>query len=77
MTQCGNSAWYRGHASFFAGERREPDILVAGVFGEAPQVRVKGFYGVMPVSGDGRDTHRLRGAARHAAIAQSWQECCG
>ena len=31
---------------FFAGERLEPDILVAGIFGEAPQVRVKGFCGL-------------------------------
>jgi len=30
----------------FAGERLELDILVAGIFGEAPQVCVKGFCGV-------------------------------
>ena len=30
----------------FAGERRELDILVAGIFGEAPQAGVKGFCGV-------------------------------
>ena len=32
--------------AFFAGERLELDIFVAGIFGEAPQVSVKGFCGV-------------------------------
>ena len=30
----------------FAGERLELDVLVAGVFGEAPQAGVKGFFRV-------------------------------
>ena len=30
----------------FAGERLELEVFVAGVFGEAPQVCVKGFCGV-------------------------------
>jgi hypothetical protein len=31
---------------FFAGERRQLDVFVAGIFGEAPQVGVGGFCGV-------------------------------
>jgi len=30
----------------FAGERWQPDILIAGIFSKAPQVGVKGFCGV-------------------------------
>jgi len=30
----------------FAGERRQLDIIVAGIFSEAPQVGVGGFCGV-------------------------------
>ena len=31
---------------FLAGERLELEVLVAGIFGEAPQVGVDGVYGV-------------------------------
>ena len=30
----------------FAGERRQPDILIAGIFSETPQAGIKGFYRV-------------------------------
>lgn len=30
----------------FTGKRRQPDILIAGIFSEAPQVGIKGFCGV-------------------------------
>ena len=39
---------------FLAGERLELDVFVAGIFGKAPQVRVKGFCGVELSGKDGR-----------------------
>jgi hypothetical protein len=58
MTQCGELRPEPRARLSFAGERRQPDILVAGIFSEAPQVGVKeltnlsliasaycGFYG--------------------------------
>jgi len=47
----------------FTGERLELDILVAGIFSEAPQVGVGGFCGVVLSGKGGRPgTRRSQGA---------------
>ena len=49
-----------------AGERLELDILVAGIFGEAPQVGVGGFYGVHAGVWGRAGRLAAEGAAGHA-----------
>jgi len=52
----------------FAGERLELDILVAGIFSEAPQVCVKGFCGVHADEWGRAGRSAERGAEQSAAI---------
>ena len=59
---------------FFAGERLELDILVAGIFGEAPQVRVGGFCGVHAGEWGRAGRSAAEGGGR-SAIEKAIREC--